>query len=89
MVHYEEDVLKAIQKGKISKDLFVHFNHIFEAVDGTRDFRLFDIKKLKGGHERDYYRLRKGNYRAVFYVEKGDLWVAVIAHRQEVYKKWE
>jgi mRNA interferase RelE/StbE len=89
MVRYEQDVLKAVQKGKISKELFAHFSHVFDALDRTRDFRLFDIKKLKGGHERDYYRLRKGSYRAVFYVQQGDLWVATIGHRQEVYKKWE
>lgn len=40
-----------------------------------------DVKKLKG---RDGYRLRHGNWRAIFEI-KGDLLVLTVAHRSNVY----
>ncbi len=45
------------------------------------------IKKLKGKYK-DYFRLRVGNYRVIFRVEKKKLVVLVvrIAHRKEIYK---
>jgi mRNA interferase RelE/StbE len=48
----------------------------------------FDIKKLVSDSPVDYYRLRKGRYRAIFWMENEDLYVLAIARRSEVYKKW-
>ena len=50
--------------------------------------KLFDIKKLKGLNEREYYRLRKGKYRAIFYIENNDYYIIKILKREEVYKRW-
>jgi len=62
----------------------------FSSIDMTKDLRLFDIKQLKQSEEkaRGCYRLRKGKYRAIFYIEKDDIFVITVDKRDEVYKKW-
>jgi mRNA interferase RelE/StbE len=89
MVFYENDVKKAVKKGNLPKEIFTRFNNIFIALDTTNDLGLFDIKKLKSSEKRTYYRLRKGKYRAIFYIEDKNYYVITIAKREEVYKLWE
>ena len=89
MIKYEEGVLKSLKKGLIPKDTFNLFDHAFIALDTTKDMNLFDIKRLKSTGTRYYYRMRKGKYRAIFYIEKNDFFVIKIAKRDEVYKLWE
>ena len=91
MVKYIEEVLKRVKKGLIPKEIFVHFNNAFISLDLTKDLTLFDIKQLRSSEEakRIYYRLRKGKYRAVFYIEEFDIFVIAIDKREEVYKKWQ
>ena len=89
MVFYEEHVKKTVAKGSLPQDIFERFNNVFIALDTTRDFSLFDIKKLKSSEKRTYYRVRKGKYRAIFYTEKNNYFVISIAKREEVYDKWE
>jgi len=90
MVRYLEEVLKRLKKGQIPENVFLHFNNAFSSIDLTKDLSLFDIKQLKQSEEkmRAYYRLRKGKYRAIFYVENEDIYVIAIDKREEVYKKW-
>lgn len=89
MIHYEDNILKTLKKGILPKEIFVLFNHAFVALDTTKDMNLFDIKKLKSTGDRNYYRLRKGKYRAIFYTEKNNYNVVLIAKREEVYRLWE
>ena len=89
MVSYEKEVLKAVKKGSLPKEIFRRFNNIFIALDTTKDLGLFDVKRLKSSGERIYYRLRKGKYRAIFYFEKNNYYVISIAKREEVYQQWE
>lgn len=89
MVFYEDDIKKAVKKGLLPKEVFQRFNNVFISVDTTNDLGLFDIKKLKSSEKRTYYRLRKGKYRAIFYIEEGNYYVISIAKREEVYKQWE
>jgi mRNA interferase RelE/StbE len=89
MVFYEENVRKAVAKGSLPRDIFVRFNNIFISLDTTHDLGLFDIKKLKSSEKRTYYRVRKGKYRAIFYIEETNYFVISIAKREEVYDKWE
>jgi mRNA interferase RelE/StbE len=89
MVVYEENVKKAVAKGSLPKDVFLRFNNVFIALDTTHDLSLFDIKKLKSSERRTYYRVRKGKYRAIFYIEDNSCFVISIAKREEVYDKWE
>jgi mRNA interferase RelE/StbE len=90
VIRYEEAIKKAYSKGKLPRLIFEQFHHAFQALDLTKDLGLFDVKTLKGdtGDNRHYFRLRKGKYRAIFYIENGDFFVISIAKRDEVYKKW-
>lgn len=89
MVYYEKIVQKAIQKGDIPKPTIKLFHHAFQSLDLTKDLNLFDIKKLKGNYKRDYFRLRKGKFRAIFYIENSDFYVIYIGKREEVYESWQ
>jgi len=88
MVVYEEDVKKAVIKGSLHRDIFERFNNVFISLDTTHDLSIFDIKKLKSSEKRIYYRVRKGKYRAIFYIEESNYFVISIAKREEVYDKW-
>lgn len=86
MIFYESEVQKVLSKGLIPLKIFQSLHNAFIALDQTKDFELFDIVKLKGKSERNYYRLRKGKYRAIFYVEKSNYYIIKIAKREEIYK---
>ena len=88
MVFYEDNIKKAVKKGALSKETFQRFNNVFISLDTTNDLGLFNIKKLKSSEKRTYYRLRKGKYRAIFYIEESNYYVISIAKREEVYKQW-
>jgi len=91
MVNYTEEIVKKTSKGLIPKEIFLHINNAFMAIDTTKDLSLFDIKQLKLSKEtsRMYYRLRKGKYRAIFYFENNDIFVIALDKREEVYRKWQ
>ena len=91
MIRYVEDIAKRISKGLIPQDVFLHINNAFKAIDMTKDLNLFDVKQLKISKEasRIYYRLRKGKYRAIFYVENKDILVVALDKREDIYRKWQ
>jgi len=89
MIHYENEVQKAVKKGTLPKEIFIRFNNVFVALETTGDLGLFDIKKLKSSEKRTYYRLRKSKYRAIFYIENNNYYVISIEKREEVYRQWE
>jgi len=88
MIRYELKIRKSLKKGKIPKEIFKHLHNAFVAIDKTKDLTLFDIKKLKELKSRNYFRMRKGKYRAIFYIENRNVFVITIDKREEVYKKW-
>jgi mRNA interferase RelE/StbE len=88
MIFYEKTVKKAISKGVLPKDIFERFNNVFIALDTTHDLNLFDIKRLRASDKRTYYRVRKGKYRAIFFIEDNSYYVISIAKREEVYDIW-
>ena len=91
MVRYAEDIVKRIGKGLIPQDIFTHIDNAFTAIDLTKDSSLFDIKQLKmsNGTNRVYYRLRKGKYRAIYYIENVDIMVLALDKREDIYRKWQ
>ena len=91
MIQYAEDIVKRISKGLIPQDIFLHINNVFMAVDATKDLNLFDIKQMKMSKEtsRIYYRLRKGKYRAIFYIEENDILIVALDKREDIYRKWQ
>lgn len=89
MIYYEKEVQKSLKKGDLPLKLFKLFHNAFLSLNLTKDLNLFDIKKIKGNYKRDYYRMRKGKYRAIFYIEDEDYFVVYIGKREEVYDKWQ
>jgi mRNA interferase RelE/StbE len=88
MICYEKKILKSLQKGKIPKEIFIHINNAFISLEKTLDFSLFDIKQLKTESSRKYFRLRKGKFRAIYYLDRESTFVIALDKREEVYKKW-
>jgi len=86
MIRYEKEVYKKLKKGIPPKEIFLHLDNVFRSIDLTKDFNLFDIKLLKGNNKRKTYRLRKGKYRALFYVDGEEIFVFRIDKREEIYK---
>jgi mRNA-degrading endonuclease RelE of RelBE toxin-antitoxin system len=90
MIEYEKGILKNVKKGKIPEKIFLQIHHCFQAIEKFGDMSIFDIKKIRGDHKYDYYRLRKGSYRALFHFEGNhNIKVIALEHRSEVYRKWE
>lgn len=89
MAYYDQDIKKEIKKGSLPKEIAELFHHAFISLDATKDLNLFDIKKLMTHSSLNYYRLRKGKYRAIFYIDDEDIYVITIGKRSEVYKKWQ
>ena len=89
MIEYTKEILKSVKKGQIPEKVFLQVHHCFQAIEKVGDMSIFDIKKIKGDYQNTYYRLRKGNYRAIFFFENKDIKVIALEHRSEVYKKWE
>jgi mRNA interferase RelE/StbE len=90
MITFGPDVIKAVKKGKLPNEKFDLFHNAFIALDKTKDMNLFDIKKFHSNEkDRTYYRLRKNKYRAIFYMDKLDYIILLIAKREEVYKLWQ
>ena len=89
MIYYEKSVQKSFKKGNIPRKTITLFHNAFLSLDLTKDLDLFDIKKIKGNYKKDYYRLRKGKYRAIFYIIEKDFYIIYIGKREEVYDKWQ
>jgi mRNA interferase RelE/StbE len=89
MIQYDKEILKAVKKGKIPESVFIQVHHCFQAIESVKDITIFDIKQIKGEYKNTYYRLRKGQYRAIFFFESKDIRVVALEHRSEVYKKWQ
>ena len=89
MIFYEKSIQKSFKKGEIPRRIMILFQNAFLSLDLTKDLGLFDIKKIKGTFNREYYRLRKGKYRAIFYMLNDDFYIIYIGKREEVYDKWQ
>ena len=44
---------------------------------------------MKGSFKRNYYRLRKEKFRAMFFIENDDFYIGYIGKRKEVYDQWQ
>lgn len=88
MIEYARDILKAVEKGKIPARIFEQIHHCFQAIESVGDLTIFDIKQIKGSYRNTYYRLRKSQYRAIFFFEGKHIKVIALEHRSEVYKTW-
>ena len=85
-VVYSKRVGRRVRKRKLPSDVWVDFRDAFKSLADTKNFRLFDIKKLTDKGQYRYYRLRLGRYRALFWIEKETIYVEDIGPRGEIYK---
>ena len=85
-VLYSKHVAKKVEKNKLPKEVWIDFKDAFDAFARSRNFRLFDIKKLTNKGPHVYYRLRVRGYRALFHMDDERIYVEDIGTRGEVYK---
>jgi len=85
-VLYGKQVAKKIRKGKLPKEVWEDFRDAFESFSKSRNFRLFDIKKLTNKGSYVYYRLRIRGHRALFHMDEESIFVEEIGSRGEIYK---
>ena len=85
-VLYSRLVGKRVKKHKLPKEIWQDFRDAFQSFAQTRNFRLFDIKRLIQKGPYTYYRLRIRDYRALFHMDAHHIYVEDIAPRGEVYR---
>ena len=85
-VLYAKRVAKRVEKLQIQKEIWVDFQDAFESFAKSRNFRLFDIKKLTTKGPFVYYRLRIRGYRALFHMDDECVFVEDIGPRGGIYK---
>ena len=79
-IKWEEKAL--MELGKLEKGISYR---IFKKVDELRDnFSSLDIKKIKG---EDRYRLRVGDYRVIFSIQKDFIVIWKVGHRKNIYSR--
>ena len=79
-IEWKENAIKDLKKLEISIS-----NRIYKKVDELIENPLSkDIKKLKGMNA---FRLRVGDYRIIFEIEKDIICVLKVGHRKDVYKR--
>ncbi|MFJ8972199.1 type II toxin-antitoxin system RelE/ParE family toxin [Streptomyces anulatus] len=81
--HAQRDLLKVPLPE--ARRVLGRLSDLQKALD-TGDLSAFDVKPLQGHEAR--WRLRVGDYRAVYTVEGGRLivWVLAVGHRREIYR---
>ncbi len=45
-----------------------------------------DITQLRGKHQPIYYRIKSGDYRAIYHIEDKGIYVDKIGHRKNIYR---
>ena len=78
-VAYTATALKALKRIRKADAVSIMTKIEAHAVDRNSG----DVKRLKGS---DLYRLRHGDYRAVFAVVANTLEVRSVAHRRDIYR---
>ncbi|MFH9859811.1 type II toxin-antitoxin system RelE/ParE family toxin [Streptomyces sp. NPDC017202] len=82
--HAQRDMLKIPRPDAVR--VLHRLAELQKAMD-SGDTTSFDVKALQGHNAR--WRLRVGDYRAVYTVENGQLivWVLAVGNRREVYRR--
>ncbi|MEK6935503.1 MAG: type II toxin-antitoxin system RelE/ParE family toxin [Nanoarchaeota archaeon] len=79
-IQWKEEAVKDLQK--LERDLG---SRIYKKVNSLKEnFDSADIKRLQGS---DLFRLRVGDYRIIFEINKELITILKIGHRKNIYKK--
>lgn len=86
-VKYSKSAEKFIKKNKAIGIRF--FKAFSELAENRENIQFYDVKKFYSKNYDDIFRMRIGNYRAVFRIVDGELLVYVfdIGARGDIYKK--
>ncbi|MET7568115.1 type II toxin-antitoxin system RelE/ParE family toxin [Streptomyces sp. NPDC005492] len=81
--HAQRDMLKIPRPDALR--ILYRLTELQKALDAN-DTSAFDVKPLQGHDAR--WRLRVGDFRAVYTIENGQLvvWVLTVGHRRDVYR---
>ncbi len=84
------DVLKTYKKGRPPRHIYVSIYNALIEVDKTKDISLYDITDIQDQHNKykyHYYRIRKGDYRGIFYFDNDNTYLYAIEKREVSYNK--
>lgn len=86
-VKYSKSAEKFLKKNKMAAVKF--FKAFDEIVQDKESLRFYDMKKFNLKNFNDIFRLRIGDYRAVFRIINNELLIYVfeIGSREDIYKK--
>ena len=90
-MEYRIEYLAEAEK-ELSKLPQKHIVQILQKIDVLQYFgTTTGVKKLKGNQEFPLYRIRTGDYRVIFSVEKDRVVIVIIriVHRKDVYKNFK
>ena len=85
-VLYSKRIIKAVNSRRLPKEVWTDFRDALESLARTRNFRLFDIKRLISHSDRVFYRMRIRRYRALFHMDDKHIYVEDIGPRGSIYK---
>ncbi len=90
MLIIEKPLIKKYKKGLIPRYIFNNITTALIEVDKTKNIDLYDITDMQDQHQKYkyyYYRIRKGDYRGIFYFdEENNTHLFMIATREDIYK---
>lgn len=71
---------------KLDKKLQANIKEQIKRLSENPYSKQLDIKKLKGSRNKpDLFRLRAGEYRIIYFVHEGKIWVTEIMKREKGY----
>lgn len=85
-VLYSREIEKKVKRHQLPQEIWEDFRDSFASLAASRNFRLFDVKKLVIKGPYIYYRLRIRDYRALFHIDKECIYVEDIGPRGGIYR---
>ena len=61
-------------------------NIIQKLIEASSLSAILHLKKMNG--HKSAYRIRIGNYRIGFYIQKTEIFISTVAHRKDIYKNF-
>ena len=85
-VLYSKRVMKAVESHHLPTEVWTDFRDALASFARTRNFRLFDMKRLVSHGSYTFYRLRIRQHRALFHMDEKHIYVEDIGPRGSIYK---
>ena len=88
MLIIEDTVKKTLKKHLVPKHIYVNIYNALTTVDEIKNVDLFDITDMQDQYQKykyHYYRIKKGNYRGIFYFDGDNTHLYAMGKRETVY----